>query len=71
MAKISARGDTVRVRWRKTHESSIAAPYEMVLTVQGRLLYKRERGATFSLRRRGVSLGTAVVQADIFKMERV
>lgn len=71
MAKISARGDTEQARWRANSDSTAAAPFEMVLTVQGRLLYKAQRGETFSFRRRGVSLGTAVVQADIFKMGRV
>lgn len=71
MAKISARGDTEQARWRADRESAKGAPFEMVLTAQGRLLYKPQRGESFSFRRRGVSLGTAVVQADIFKMGRV
>jgi len=71
MAKISARGDTEQARWRANRESAKGAPYEIVLTVQGRLLYKAQRGESFSFRRRGETLGTAGAQAAIFKLARV
>lgn len=43
MAKISARGDTERMRWRHPRTGA-----ELVLTTQGRLLSK-PRGGTFTV----------------------
>lgn len=69
MAKISANGDTEAARWRrKPQGSSPAAPYEMVLTAKGRLLYKQARGGSFTLRRRGVTMTAAGAQAATFGM---
>jgi hypothetical protein len=78
MAKISAYGDTELARWRRGRESAPGAPYEMVLTNGGRLLYKAAQGGTWAARRgRGsaspgrVNMDQALAQAAMFRMERV
>lgn len=67
MAKISANGDSAYARWSRTSSSPAGAPHEMLLTAQGRLLYK-QMGGRFKLRRRGVTFGQACAQAAIFRM---
>ena len=78
MAKISAYGDAEHARWRRGVDSSREAPYEMLLTHGGRLLYKREHGGTWVVRRgRGssspgrVTMDQALAQAAVFNMGRV
>jgi hypothetical protein len=66
MAKISARGDREKARWR--HPESGA---ELVLTVKGRLLFKFQKGASLSLRRSQVTDQGAADYAAERGMERV
>lgn len=78
MAKISAYGDSEHARWRRTRESTLGTPFEMLLTHGGRLLYKYERGGTWKARRgRGsplpgdhVGMDHANAQAAVFRMTR-
>lgn len=71
MAKISANGDREAARWRRGRQPRPEAPYQMVLTAKGRLLYKPCREDGFKLRRRGCSRAQADAQAAMFGMERV
>ena len=71
MAKIKANGDAERARWRRDRSSAPGAPYEIVLTERGRLLYKQQRGDSFTLRRRDVTLAHAAAQAAMFRLARV
>lgn len=78
MAKISAYGDAEMARWRRNRESADEAPFEMVLTHGGRLLYKLKRDGTWKAKRgRGApvtgrsDMDHAGAQAAMFRMERV
>lgn len=62
MAKISARGDSGYMRWRRYDG------WELLLTKQGRLLVKRGKGEGWKLLRRKATEGEAGAQAAMYRM---
>lgn len=66
MAKISARGDVERWRWR--HPETKA---ELVLTSRGRLLHKAVKGGGFTLLIHNAGETRAIAEAERRGMERV
>lgn len=65
MAKITARGDREKARWRKTEDGA-----ELVLTVAGRLLHKWRAGESFTLHATRQTEEQAAQHAANLGMER-